>query len=103
MHANRLVLGEQVTRRSVLGAVAAGMALATTDPARAQPAAAPAPRVQGPRVWLDMDQKDLDDAYDQSVYAPNLRQIIGRYTTNSEAARARLGAPRRHAYGPTAV
>jgi len=28
-------------------------------------------RVKGPLVWLDMDQKQLDDAYDQSVYAPN--------------------------------
>ena len=47
-----------------------------------------APRVKGPRVWLDMDQKELDDAYDQSVYAPNQEQIRGRYTTNSEATRA---------------
>ena len=60
--------------------------------------AAPAqqvPRVKGPRVWLDMDQKELDDAYDQSVYAPNQRQIMGRYVTNSGAARARLGPPLR--------
>jgi len=29
------------------------------------PAAAPA-RQKSPRVWLDMDQQELDDAYDQS-------------------------------------
>src|SRR5690349_16855439 len=32
-------------------------------------------RQKGPRVWLDMDQKELDDAYDQAVYAPNSEQV----------------------------
>jgi len=73
----------------------AGTAVAAAGSALAQPAL----RVKGPRVWLDLDQKELDDAYDQSVYAPNQPQITGRYATNSEAARARLGAPRRFSYG----
>ena len=92
-----------VTRRTFLGAV--GVVIATAGAALAQqPAPAQqAPRVKGPRVWLDMDQKELDDAYDQSVYAPNREQIIRRYTTNSEATRAHLGPPRRYAYGPTPV
>ena len=50
-----------------------------------------------------MDQKELDDAYDQNVYAPNREQIVGRYATNSEAVRRRIGAPRRVAYGPSAI
>jgi arylformamidase len=50
-----------------------------------------------------MDQAELDAAYDQSKYAPNMAQILARYATNSEAVRARLGAPRRYAYGPTAI
>jgi arylformamidase len=50
-----------------------------------------------------MDQAELDAAYDQSKYAPNMGQIIERYAVNSEAVRARLGTPRRYAYGPTAV
>jgi arylformamidase len=50
-----------------------------------------------------MDQKELDDAYDQSVWASNRPQIFGRYATNSEGVRARLGAPQHHAYGPTAI
>jgi arylformamidase len=54
-------------------------------------------------VWLDMDQAELDDAYDQSKYAPNLSQVVKRWATNSEDARARLGAPRRYAYGPTPI
>ena len=31
----------------------------------------PPPRIKGPPVWLDLDQQELDDAYDQSVYAFN--------------------------------
>jgi arylformamidase len=54
-------------------------------------------------VWLDLDQKELDDAYDQSKYAPNQPQIVKRYATNSEAVRQRLGVPKRLAYGPTPV
>lgn len=61
-----------------------------------------AARVTGPPVWLDMDQQTLDDAYDQSKYAPNRSLILRRYARNSEIARERLGAPRRIAYGPTA-
>ena len=88
-----------VSRRAVLGATAAGALLAAV-PAIAQQ---PAPRAKGPRVWLDLDQTELDDAYDQSVYAPNQKQVTGRYVTNSDTARARLGAPRRFAYGPSPV
>jgi arylformamidase len=50
-----------------------------------------------------MDQKELDDAYDQSVWAPNREQVMGRWASNSEVARRRLGPPRRIAYGPTPV
>ena len=61
------------------------------------------PRLKGPLVWLGMDQKELDDAYDQSVWASNRAQIFARYATNSEDVRSRLGAPQRHAYGPTTI
>jgi arylformamidase len=89
------------SRRSFLGAATA--VLVSTGSALAQQPAQPAPRVKGPRVWLDMDQAELDAAYDQSVYAPNLQQIVKRYATNSEGVRARLGPPRRHAYGATPI
>jgi arylformamidase len=84
-------------RRTMLGAAAS---LAAGGAAFAQ---APAPRQKGPRVWLDMDQQELDDAYDQSKYALNIQQVLKRYEVNSEDARARLGAPKRLAYGPTPV
>jgi arylformamidase len=51
------------------------------------------------RVFLDYDQKALDDAYDQSVYAPNRDQLLARFASASEIARRRLGAPQRLAYG----
>jgi arylformamidase len=60
-------------------------------------------RSKGPAVWLDMDQKALDDAYDQTVYAPNAAQLNERREANSEATRRRLGPPQRLAYGPTAI
>jgi arylformamidase len=52
---------------------------------------------------MDLDQVELDAAYDQSVYSPLAGQIIKRYASASETARARLGAPRRESYGPTDV
>jgi arylformamidase len=69
---------------------------------RLTPVTVPAPsgsRGQGPRVWLDLDQAELDAAYDQTVWAANREQIVRRFAAQSEAARARLGAPRRFAYG----
>jgi arylformamidase len=65
--------------------------------------AAPAPRVKGPLVWLDMDQKELDDAYDQSVYAPNQEHVSKRRRLWSERTIARLGQPERVSYGPTEI
>jgi arylformamidase len=95
-------------RREFLVALGTGAATAmvtATGPAVAQQSVPlqPAPRVKGPRVWLDLGQAELDAAYDQSVYAPNLQQIVKRYASNSEGVRARLGVPRRYAYGPTPV
>jgi arylformamidase len=63
----------------------------------------PAPRAKGPIVWLDMDQKELDDAYDQEVYAPNRDQVVARRLANSTIVRAFLGEPQRVAYGPTEI
>ena len=60
-------------------------------------------RDRGPIVWLDMDQKELDDAYDQTVYAPNQPLIAARRKIASESVLKRLGLPQRVAYGPTEV
>jgi arylformamidase len=55
------------------------------------------------KVFLDYDQKALDDAYDQAVYAPNRDQILARLARTSELVRQRIGAPKRLAYGDAAV
>jgi arylformamidase len=59
------------------------------------------PRVKGPPVWLDMDQWELDDAYDHTRYAPNREHVLARYGTNSAWTREILGLPERLAYGPS--
>ena len=81
-----------------IAAAAAGVAAAAGGAALAQQ-----PRAKGPRVWLDMDQQELDDAYDQIVYAPNRDQVGKRRVFNSERSRAVIGAPERVAYGPTEI
>src|SRR5436309_14291893 len=63
----------------------------------------PGPRAKGSHVWLDLDQAELDAAYDQTVWAPNREQLVRRYATQSDAVRARLGTPRRFAYGAAPV
>jgi arylformamidase len=68
----------------------------------AQPPSRQAERVKGPRIWLDMDQKELDDAYDQSVWASNQPHVSKRRAVWSEITRARLKAER-VAYGPSEI
>lgn len=60
-------------------------------------------RVRGPVVFGGMDQAELDDAYDQRVWAANFEQLSARRQALSAAARARVAPPLRFAYGPSAV
>jgi arylformamidase len=95
---------DRLTRRALLGAASA-IAVAAPAMAQSDMESIPGqpPRPKGPRVFLDYDQAELDAAYDQSVYAPNQPQITGRYATNSDALRARIGQPKKFAYGPSAI
>jgi arylformamidase len=52
-------------------------------------------------VFLNYDQRALDDAYDQRVWAPNMEEILAGYAAVSAHTRAKLGAPLRFAYGPS--
>lgn len=91
-------------RRTMLktaGLAGAATALGATRGFAAPCQVGPAPHAKGPLVWMDMDQVEIDAAYDQSEYAPMLRQIIQRYASSSAAARSRLGTPKRFSYGPT--
>jgi arylformamidase len=89
-----------ISRRTML-ATAAAMA---ASPALAEECRiGPPPHQKGPLVWMDMDQVELDAAYDQALYAPLRLQTMKRLASNSEIARSRMGQPRREAYGPTEV
>ncbi len=78
------LISTQISRRVVLGTaavMAATPALAEVCPI------GPPTHEKGPRVWMDMDQVELDAAYDQSIYAPLIGQILKRYATSSNEAR----------------
>ncbi len=58
-----------------------------------------AARPKGPIVFLDYDKNEIDFAYDQAPWAPNQGEVAKRNAQKSDAALARLGPPRRVAYG----
>ena len=102
MNQNNSVVVGRLTRRTVLKAACTIGATMIAGPALGQQTIQQTPHVKGTRVWLDMDQKEIDDAYDQSVWAPNQPHISKRRGIWSEAIRARIKADR-VAYGPTEV
>jgi len=73
------------------------------SPPRHGPRGAERERERGPRVFLDYDQAELDAAYDQAAYQPNILQLRDRWASNSERTRTRIGRPMRRAYGPSAI
>jgi arylformamidase len=52
---------------------------------------------------MNYDQVELDASYDQVSYEPLIAQVGQRLAANSEATRARIGAPQRAAYGQTEI
>jgi arylformamidase len=70
---------------------------------RIDPYRGPPPHEKGPLVFLDYDQIELDSAYDQAVYQPNILQLNKRWWSNSARTRARIGEPERHAYGDSGI
>jgi len=79
---------------------AAGIVL---PPPRTDPHRGPPPHEKGPPVFLDYDQIELDAAYDQAVYQPNILQLNRRWASNSARTRARIGEPLRRAYGESGI
>jgi arylformamidase len=70
---------------------------------RIDPYRGPPPHEKGPLVFLDYDQIELDAAYDQAVYQPNILQLNKRWASNSARTRARIGEPERRAYGDSGI
>jgi arylformamidase len=93
-----------LTRRALVAGAAAGTLALAGEPAAAQrcPAVPPA-RAKGLLVWLDMDQHELDESYDQSVYAFNRQHISDRRSERNEVALKVLGKPDRVAYGAAEI
>ncbi len=94
-----------MTRRTVLkGALAGAAAAALARQVFAQQMQTHLPpgvkpKAKGPAVFLDYDKDEIDFAYDQAPWAPNQGEIARRNAQKSSAALARLGPPRRVAYG----
>jgi arylformamidase len=55
------------------------------------------------KVFLDYDQKALDDQYEQRVWVPHADRIIKRYGAASDEVRQRIGEPRTERYGPAPI
>lgn len=52
------------------------------------------------RDWRSLSANELERAYDQSLMAPNMAEVLARCAQHSASAWQALGAPRRIAYGP---
>src|SRR3977135_3984926 len=46
-----------------------------------------------PLVYLNYTQAELDAAYNQAAYQPNIQQLRDRWIANSERTRQRIGPP----------
>ncbi|MBT6210162.1 MAG: alpha/beta hydrolase [Woeseia sp.] len=90
---------KSISRRAVLRNTMLGMTTALAGSLMACAGGS----VRNQPVWLSMTQKELDDAYSQFIYAPNIGQVIERWGSNSELARGRIGQPLNFAYGSGAV
>ncbi|NNC64039.1 MAG: alpha/beta hydrolase [Gammaproteobacteria bacterium] len=88
---------KRVSRRDAIGLGLSAFAAAQL-PARAQDAAS-----GGPKIWLDMDQAALDDAYNQRIYAPNIDRVLAQHRYMNAQASVQLEAPERIAYGEAQI
>ena len=98
----------RISRRALLGG-----ALATAAASGARPLLAEqlqthmppgvAPKAKGPLVFLDYDKDEIDAAYTQALWASNQAEVARRNAQKNALALARLGPPRRLAYGPTEI
>jgi len=104
------LFGAKISRRTVLGGALATSAIWVYRPPSlwAQqmqnylpPGVTPKPK--GPLVFRDYDKEELDYAYEQLHWAPNMEDVFRREAQKNALARARLGPPRRLAYGPTEI
>lgn len=77
--------------------------MSNQDPAEAINEGRTQSRSRTSKVWLDYDQAALDEAYDQTAYAPNVAHVIARMLSSSVRTRQRLGDPQIHSYGGSPI
>jgi len=100
MHMNKIDLIRRLSRRTLIGAATSLIAA----PAFAEECrVGPPEHHEGPTIFMDYDQIELDASYDQVYYEPLIIQVIKRLSSNSDAVRARIGMPQRISYGPTEI
>jgi len=92
-----------ITRRSLLKNSAAGAVVAIADSSLFLKKGLAQTTMKAPKVWMDMTREELDNAYTQSVYAPNISQVTARWGTNSELIRSYIGDPLRLSYGDKSI
>jgi arylformamidase len=93
----------KVTRRALVAGAAVGAFALSSGEASAQRCPPAPPRTKGQPVWMDLDQHELDEAYDQSVYAFNQRFVQERRDERNALMAKVLRSPERLAYGPTDI
>ena len=103
-----LPIDTRMARRAFLGGTLATAAVAAVRPLVAQQMQTHmppgvAPKAKGPLVFLDYDKDEIDAAYAQSLWAPNQAEVAKRNAQKGVASLARVGPPRRLAYGPTEI
>ncbi len=55
------------------------------------------------KVFMGYTEAQLDDAYDQRVWADNIGEVLAHLHSRNESALARIGDPERHDYGEGAM
>src|SRR5262245_12992080 len=93
----------KITRRTLVAGAAAGTVALASAPASAQRCPPVGPRTKGPAIFRDLDQVDIDEGYDNDVYAFNSRTINERRVFNNRAALSVIGKPDRVKYGEAEI
>ena len=93
----------QTSRRSFIGKASTVLGAATSFTFPNFSLGRDAQSERGPKVWLDMDQAQLDAAYNQRAYAANMDLVQKRRRLQAASARVRLGDPIIFAYGDSPI
>jgi arylformamidase len=92
-----------ISRRAIVAGAAAGTVALASAPAAAQRCPPVGPRTKGPAVYRDLDQIDIDEGYDNDVYAFNSKTIGERRVFNNRIALSVIGKPERVKYGEAEI